>query len=144
MLHDTCVFTFPWPHLSLRKSVIRVVQVLPKKQTPSAPSQLLSVWSVSSYMRSLPQRVSGTCECGLWCRFVIFLQLAVLSLFNFTTIYWIIKCIAFTPPRPNGLSLYVNDSEKWFVYSPCDSDLPHPHFLGRGYTLPASFISSGQ
>lgn len=36
----------------------------------------------------------------------------VLSLSNFTTIYWVLRCMAFIPPGPTSVSCDVNQSEK--------------------------------
>lgn len=34
---------------------------------------------------------------------------------NFTTIYWILRCIAFIPPRTNAFSGNINESKKLII-----------------------------
>lgn len=57
-----CVCTSPVPHLDT---------IVPDCSITSA------VWRLSNYTCRLPQRTTGTCECGLWYGVIVLLHLAV-------------------------------------------------------------------
>lgn len=46
----------------------------------------------------------------------------VLSLLNFTAIYWIWRCMAVILLWPNTLAFNVNENEKWLLHTPHNLD----------------------
>lgn len=60
-------------------------------------------------------------ECGIWSHRISTIG-NVLSLLNVTCICWILRCVAFIPPRPKDPPHDIDDGDKSFVCLTLDLD----------------------